>query len=103
MKKATIATVKSFIKKNADNLLINVTSSFDGMTDCCESRNDGFSKAVPSRNDGVFVSQDDRTFGIRGAWFVGQSRDYIQPFEQHGLNGFVVSNSCGRFILAIEN
>ncbi len=98
MAKATIATVKSFIRKNADNLLINVTSSFDGMVDGCESRNDGFQKATTDHE----INQA-HTFGIRGAWFVGQSRDYIQPFEQHGLNGFIISNSCGRFILAVEN
>lgn len=98
MKKATIATVKSFIKKNTDKLFINVTSRFDGMTDCCESRNDGFSKAVVGEK-----INEHRTFGIKGAWFVGSSRDYIQPFEGNGLVGYSVSNSCGRFVLAIEN
>ena len=34
MTKATIATLKSFIKKNQGKLYIKKKSSFDGMTDC---------------------------------------------------------------------
>ena len=37
MAKITKATVKSFIKKNIDDMYINVRSSFDGMTDGLES------------------------------------------------------------------
>ena len=96
--KTTKATIKSFIKKNADNLYINVKSSFDGMTDCCESQNNGFQKAQPD-SDGFY---NQHTLGITGAWFVGQSRDYFYPYNQNGFKGYEVSNCCGHFILAVK-
>jgi len=34
--KITRTTLKSFIKKNSDNLFVKVESSFDGMTDCVQ-------------------------------------------------------------------
>ena len=47
VKRITIATIKAFVKKNKSNLLINIRSSFNGMTDCCEpvSIKNGFVKA----------------------------------------------------------
>lgn len=45
-KKATMATIKSFVKKNRENLLINVKSSFDGMIDGLSYINNGFQKAT---------------------------------------------------------
>lgn len=95
MKKITLATVKSFIKKNSDKLYINVKSSFDGMTDCCESRYNGFVKAVAT------AEHPDHKQGVEGAWFVGSSRDYFKAFENAELTGIEVYNSCGHFVLAI--
>ena len=40
MKKFTLASAKSFIKRNRANLLIKCVSSFDGMTDCVERNPD---------------------------------------------------------------
>ena len=97
MKKATIATVKSFIRKNADNLFINVTSRFDGMADGCTDVNDGFKKVSISHE----INQK-YTFGVPGAWFVGSSRDYIQNYESDLHAGFTISNSCGRFTIAVS-
>jgi hypothetical protein len=96
MKKVTKATVKSFINKNIDNLLINVKSSFDGMTDCCEPLHEGFKKATKSD------SRERWNLGIEEAWFVGQSRDYFTTYETSELKGYEVSNCCGHFIIAIE-
>ena len=53
--KTTKSTIKSFINKNIDNLFINVKSSFDGMTDCCESLHEGFKK-VNERIDKIGLS-----------------------------------------------
>ena len=64
--KTTLATIKSFVRKNEGNLWINVKSSFDGMTDCCESQNGGFTKAEKGVGDAFYK---DRTLGIKGAWF----------------------------------
>jgi hypothetical protein len=95
-KKITIATVKSFVRKNIDGLFINVKSKFDGMTDCVESRHDGFGKAAKTED------HKDHTLGVSGAWFVGGSRDYFTAFENEDYTGIQVSNSCGRFVLAIK-
>ena len=40
MSKPTRATVKSFVKKNAEKLLICSKSRFDGMTDCVQQTGD---------------------------------------------------------------
>jgi hypothetical protein len=95
-KKITLATVRSFIKKNSENLFINVKSSFDGMTDCCESRNDGFTKAIATDE------HREHQLGVSGAWFVGCSRDYFDAYEDATFTGIKVFNSCGSFILAIK-
>lgn len=96
MKKVTLATIKSFINKNIDNLLVDVKSSFDGMTDCCESLHEGFKKATKASE------REKWNLGINEAWFVGQSRDYFTTYESEKLTGYEVSNCCGHFIIAIE-
>ena len=97
MAKVTLATVKSFIKKNRSNLLISCRSSFDGMCD----------GVVPSGDKSFYPIQTpeidyENNMNIEGAWFVFGSRDYFTPYQQNGLTGFEVYNSCGCFILAIK-
>ena len=94
-KKITLATIKSFIRKNDGALLINVTSRFDGMTDCCESRNGGFE--VAQKTDRC----SENTLGIEGAWFVKGSRDYFKEYSDGERTGYEVYNCCGRFVLAV--
>jgi len=94
--KTTKATIKSFIRRNFDNLYINVKSSFDGMTDMCEPRDGGFTKAIKDDKN------DYNTLGVIGAWFVGSSRDYFRIYNENEFTGFEVSNCCGRFTLAIK-
>ena len=95
--KITKATIKSFIRKNPDNLFINVKSSFDGMIDGCAYYNDGFKKAEKD-TDNI-----RNTLGVSGAWFVNNSRDYFNPYNKDGFIGYGVTNCCGSFILAIKN
>lgn len=95
--KTTKATIKSFIKHNEDNLLINVKSSFDGMIDGCAYYNDGFTKAQKTPDN------ERNTLGVLGAWFVNGSRDYFTPYNVNGYCGYEVSNCCGHFILAVKN
>lgn len=104
MKKATIATVKSFIRKNADQAFINVKSSFDGMTDSVESLNGGFKPLQKNERQGVFTTdhKSNPSLGFNGVWFVGSSRDYVQPYENDNMQGYEVSNSCGSWIIAIR-
>ena len=89
--KTTMATIKSFINKNSDNLFVKEISSFYGMTDCVESVEDDFS-AVTKEN----------ALGIKGCYVVGSSRDYIRPFENDQFIGFKISNCCGSGIIATK-
>lgn len=95
MTKITIATVKSFIDKNRNTLLINQTSDFDGMVDGVRRCHDGF---VPAIEIKCSPSND---LGIRGVWLVGKSRDYCGTYEANGIKGFAVSNCCGSFIVGV--
>lgn len=94
--KITLATVKSFIKKNIDNLYLNVKSEFDGMTDGLNYLNEGFKKAEKTEQD------SDYTLGIKNAYFVGNSRDYFSAYEDEKFIGIHVYNSCGSFDIAIQ-
>ncbi len=96
--KITLATVKAFIRKHREDLLINVTSRFDGQVDGCMPENGGFIKAELTNEHFEY------SLGVKGAWFVGQSRDYFKPYDNFGgdMTGIEVTNCCGRFILAIK-
>lgn len=96
MKKITLSTVKSFIKKNSGNIYIDIRSEFNGMIDGLSFYNQGFVKAEADSQDKSY------TLGISGAYFVGCSRDYFSPFENERFQGIQVVNSCGKFILATE-
>ena len=86
-----MATVKSFINKNSNDLFVKVKSSFDGMTDCVQDIKDDFKK----------TSKED-TLGHNGVYIVGSSRDYITCFENENYKGFEIYNSCGCGIIAIK-
>lgn len=99
MSKITLATVKSFVKKNFDKLYIKHISHFDPMTDCVEhSHKPEFKKVMPDEDRG-----DHRhSLGILGAWFVLSSSDYFSVFENDDYSGIEVYNCCGSFILAVK-
>ncbi len=97
MAKATIATVKSFIRKNPDSLLIYCKRRFDGMTDGCESTGEsGFTPAIKTDK---WV---ENSLGIEGAWFVRSGRDYITSFDNGSVKGFEIYNCCGSFSLGVK-
>lgn len=102
LKKITLSTVKSFINKNENNLFVNVTSDFDGMQDCVASHNDGFKLVRREPNYHPDSSYYEATLGFEGVWFVRGGRDYFAPYNENGLTGYSVSNSCGRFIVATK-
>ncbi len=95
--KTTLSTVKSFVNKNEGKLYIDVKSSFDGMTDCCEPLQGGFVKATKDTD-----TWNKHSLGVTGAWFVFGSRDYFHDYTENGFSGYEVSNCCGHFILAIR-
>ena len=100
MKKTTLATIKSFIRKNKDNLFIQVESSFCGMSDMVEQNDNATFHAV----DGAAVDFDDKhTLGITGFWLVNQSRDSFTPFDDGEFVGYVVYNACGSTVIAVKN
>jgi len=96
MKKITLTTIKSFIKKNKDQLFIEKKNEFDGMVDGIMPTEGGFKKAFESK------TYSEYNLGLAGAWFVRNSRDYFTPFEDDQFKGFKVSNCCGSFILAVK-
>lgn len=96
MKKTTLATIKSFIRKNEGKLFIDLQSRFDGMTDCCESVCGGFEEVETTNRN------TNNTLGVAGAWFVKSSCDYFTPYSDGIYSGFEVYNCCGRFVLAIK-
>lgn len=95
-KKITKATFKSFLRKKKGSLYINVKSSFDGMTDCCEDQKGGWGSVVYTNNN------SEHTQGIEGIWLVGSSRDSYSFFEEGGFIGIEVYNCCGHFIVAVK-
>ena len=96
-KKATVATVKSFIRKNRPGLLVKTTSTFDGMCDgVVRCENPGFAPAQDS-------DYPERTAGVQGVWLVGGGRDSIKPFNADGLEGYEVYNCCGSFSVAVKS
>ena len=97
-KKTTLATVKSFIKKNSNNLYIQVCSSFDGMVDCVVSTGSTTYEKVELKDS----INSKYTLGIEGAWFVGSSRDYFTSYELNGMKCIHVSNCCGSFTIAAK-
>ena len=84
-----MSTVKSFVRKNSDNLFVKIDSRFDGMTDCVESVKDTFRKV-----------SSEKALGIEGVYTVGSSRDYITKFENDNYIGFEIYNSCGCGVIA---
>lgn len=94
--KITLATVKSLINKNSENLYIKLESQFNGTTEGVESVKDFFTKVEKTE------SNVKNTLGINGAWFVGSSRDYFTAFENDNFTGVEVYNCCCSFILAIK-
>lgn len=95
-KKITLATVKSFVKKNSETLFINLKRDFDGMIDGERHHDGGFEPAKKTEE------HKDMTLGICKAWFVGDSRDYFKAYEDETFTGISVSNCCGHFILAVK-
>lgn len=98
MSKITRTTIKSFIARNKNGLYIKTKSDFDAMQDCVTGRESEFTKIKES----PLEANNEYTLGINGAWFVGRSRDYFEPYADDHMVGYEVSNCCGSFILAFQ-
>ena len=98
--KITLTTIKSFIKKNQD-LYIQNLSDFDGMVDCVmPTSNQDFKPAIriPLRED----TYNDNHKGIQQAWFTLGGDDRFSPYENEIYKGYEVRNCCGKFRLAVK-
>ena len=99
MKKITRTTIKSFIKKNFDDLYISTRTRFNGMIDCVDACADqSFHKVERDERERIH----DTSLGIKNAYFVGSSRDYFQPYDLDGFKGYEIYNCVGSFILAVK-
>ena len=96
-KKITLASLKSFSKRNVGNLYSKEKSSFNGMTDCVES-----TKGKWTKSEILTVSDNYYKSGIKGIYTVGSSRDYFRIYEDAEYFGIEVYNCCGTTILAIK-
>lgn len=94
--KITIATLKSFAKRNQDNIYYKVISDFDGMTDCVQSVNSGWKKSNVSDSTNYYKT------GILGIYTVDGSRNYFSIYEDNEYFGIKIYNCCGSSILAIK-
>jgi hypothetical protein len=97
-KKITLATLKSFARKNSENLYIRKDSQFSGMTDMVEvDRNAQWEK--------THVDQEKTNYyatGIQGVYTVSGSGNYFNLYEDETYLGIEVYNCCGSCVLAIK-
>ena len=122
MKKITKTTFKSFLKKNAGKLLIQINGDFDGMSDCVEYSPANQRKFIPlekhvmEARDYTYglehgrtreeieasVLNNKNTLGYRGVWLVNNSRDSFNAYDDGKFQGIEVYNCCGSFIVVIQ-
>jgi hypothetical protein len=88
-RKITIAGLKSFIRKNRDDLYVKTLSDFDGMTDCVQPVEMDFVKVNPNCIDFA----DNTTLGMPCVWLVCAGRNYCYMWDDE--SGISVHNSCG--------
>lgn len=92
-----MTTIKSFVKKNQNNLFLNIKSSFNGMVDGCDYYTNPQFEAVEHKESNL-----NNTLGINGAWFVRGGGDLLRAYEDEQFIGFDVYNCCGSFVIAIK-
>jgi hypothetical protein len=96
-KRPTKTTFKSFVKKNAANLLVKVNSEFDSMSDCVRTT-DGAWRMV---DQSAIQFEDQYTIGVKGVWLVGGGRDWFEHYETDTVIGIRGFNCCGSFTVAV--
>jgi hypothetical protein len=101
-KRITLATFKSFIKKNKNIMFIMQESSFDGMTDCVEFTPRAQRKFVAASESTAMHPHEKHNFGYYGIWLVGSSRDYFSSYDDGIYEGINYSNCCGSGTIAIK-
>ncbi len=95
-KRITKATIKAFIKKNANQLYLQKKSSYDGMCDGWSDR-----AAHPFQRVSVGSGTHDKQLGIDGVWFT-TTGNLFQEYNDGVYVGYNVYNCCGEFNIAIK-
>ena len=97
MAKITMATVKSFIRKNTDNLYLKKINSYDSMCDGVNERAaHGFTQVA------LNPQAHANKLGIDGAWCT-PGGNLLTEYNDGIFKGFDVYNCCGHFVIAVKN
>lgn len=97
MSKITLATIKSFIKKNQNGLFIKHLEQ-KSFTDSLVAIKDDFRKVEVKFND------NDMSFGVPSAHFsrYGSRYQYLTAYSDNNFWGYKICNSVGSFIIAVS-
>jgi hypothetical protein len=96
MAKTTLATIKSFIKKNSNNLYLMRYHKFDSSYDGIRlDPNPAFEQVTYN------PVSDSHRLGIDGAWFTYGGNNFT-PYDDGVYKGFNVYNCCVNFVIAIK-
>lgn len=88
-KKITLSTLKSFLKRNKNDLHLKIHSRFNGMIDGLEHFKDDFEPAEETEYNTYY------TLGIKGLYVI-PGRSYFNVFRDKNYIGITVWNSCGK-------
>jgi hypothetical protein len=95
-RKITLATFKSWIRKNP-NFLIMCKSSFDGMIDGISYNPSA--AFVPVQKAAHYHTNN---LGFSGIWLVSGSGNSFEAYNNNGFVGIEVYNCCGSFVVAVK-
>lgn len=102
-KKITLATFKSFLRKNDGKLFIKEHSRFSGMTDCVMSVDDTWK---PLKKIELELRPNSceviNKLGYEGIWLVGDSRDFFSRIDDVVMEGYHIHNCVGSFSVVIQ-
>lgn len=97
----TLATLKSFLNKNAEIVLHKTKSHFNGMVDMVTDTDDVLTPLTRYEGSNP-ENMLKRNLGFNYVWCVGGGRDYITVINDEKYIGYNVYNSCGEFDVVIE-
>lgn len=93
-KKITKATIKSFIRKNKDEIMVLHTNRFDAYCDGVRPVSEPFERVEFRIENGKEVpSYLSVPLDIR--------HNIFKPYNKNGMIGFEVYNCCGTYVVAI--
>jgi hypothetical protein len=99
-KNPTLATVKAFMKKNADRLFVQNQGDYNKQTKSFEY----YSEPRPWRSvAGLYNPNSPNDFGI-GVWFARGEDNSVRPYSDADVfEGFAVTNCYSAFVVAVKN